>query len=274
MFTAGRALLGLLEKRYETRGRLSIDMVAIVVVGVLASAFTTEQIGIHAIFGAFVFGAIMPSHSGMARELTEKIEDFTVIVLLPIFFAVTGLRTDLFTLNSPALIGWLILILLVATLGKFAGTGLAAWFTGSSKRDSIVIGALMNTRGLTELVILTIGLSLGVLSDRVFAMMVIMALATTLMAAPIVFRLVSRDDLMGGAGRAFNGTGKAGVSDSGGAGQSAERPRTRRCGYRVDRRPSTGRVAARSVDPDPAVRRNSARGCATSNRKSPRRWIR
>ncbi len=197
MFTAGRALLGLLEKRYETRGRLSIDMVAIVVVGVLASAFTTEQIGIHAIFGAFVFGAIMPSHSGMARELTEKIEDFTVIVLLPIFFAVTGLRTDLFTLNSPALIGWLILILLVATLGKFAGTGLAAWFTGSSKRDSVVIGALMNTRGLTELVILTIGLSLGVLSDRVFAMMVIMALATTLMAAPIVFRLVSRDDLMG-----------------------------------------------------------------------------
>jgi Kef-type K+ transport system membrane component KefB len=197
MFTGGRALLGVLSRRYEARGRLSIDMVALIIVGVLASAFATEKIGIHAIFGAFVFGAIMPSHSGMARELTEKIEDFTVIVLLPIFFAVTGLRTDLFTLNSPALIGWLLLILLVATLGKFAGTGLAARLTGSSRRDSIVIGALMNTRGLTELVILTIGLSLGVLSDRVFAMMVIMALVTTLMAAPIVFRLVSRDELMG-----------------------------------------------------------------------------
>jgi Kef-type K+ transport system membrane component KefB len=197
MATAGRALLGTLARRYESAGRLSIDMVAVVVVVVLASAFCTEKIGIHAIFGAFICGAVMPRSSGMTRELTEKIEDFTVIVLLPIFFAVTGLRTNLFALNSVSLVGWLLLILLVATAGKFLGTGLAAKFTGSSTRDSIVIGSLMNTRGLTELVILTIGASLGVLSDRVFAMMVIMALATTVMAAPIVYRLISREEQMG-----------------------------------------------------------------------------
>jgi Kef-type K+ transport system membrane component KefB len=197
MFTVGRALLGRLARRYEAKGALSIDMVAVIVASVLASAFATEKIGIHAIFGAFVLGAVMPRNSGMVRDLTEKIEDFTVIILLPVFFAVTGLRTDLFTLNSPALLGWLVLIVLVATLGKFLGTGLAARLTGSSARDSIVIGALMNTRGLTELVILSIGLSLGVLSDRVFAMMVIMALVTTVMGAPIVTRLVSRDELMG-----------------------------------------------------------------------------
>jgi Kef-type K+ transport system membrane component KefB len=197
MFTAGRAALERLARRYDETGRLSIDMVAVVIVGVLASAFCTEKIGIHAIFGAFIFGTVMPRNSGMTHELTEKLEDFTVIVLLPIFFAVTGLRTNLFALNSPSLLGWLLLIILVATAGKFVGTGLAARLTGSSARDSVVIGALMNTRGLTELVILTIGLSLGVLSDRVFAMMVIMALVTTVMAAPIVYRLVSREELMG-----------------------------------------------------------------------------
>jgi Kef-type K+ transport system membrane component KefB/nucleotide-binding universal stress UspA family protein len=194
MFTAGRRLLGLLARRYDETGRLSVDQVAVVIAGVLLAAFATERIGIHAIFGAFVFGAIMPKRSGMTHELTDKIEDFTVIVLLPVFFTVTGLRTDLFTLNSPALLGWVLTIVAVATLGKFAGCGLAARLTGSSTRDAVVVGALMNTRGLTELVILSIGLGLGVLSDRTFAMMVIMALATTFMAAPVVNRLISRDE--------------------------------------------------------------------------------
>ncbi len=196
MFTLVRRLLMILERRYLELGRLSVDHVAIALVGVLLSALATEKIGIHAIFGAFVFGAVMPKGSGMARELTEKIEDFTVVVLLPVFFAVTGLRTNLFALNNVSLLGWLLLILLTATVGKFVGTGLAAKLTGSSSKDAVIIGALMNTRGLTELVILSIGLSLGVLSDRTFAMMVIMALATTVMAAPIVNRLVSRDELV------------------------------------------------------------------------------
>ena len=197
MFTVVRRLLGRLEQRYLEQGHLSVDHVAIVLVGVLLSALATEKIGIHAIFGAFIFGAVMPKKSGLARELTEKIEDFTVIVLLPVFFAVTGLRTNLFALNNVSLIGWLLLILATATVGKFVGTGLAARLTGSTRKESVIIGALMNTRGLTELVILSIGLSLGVLSDRTFAMMVIMALATTVMAAPIVNRLVSRDELVG-----------------------------------------------------------------------------
>lgn len=185
-----RRLLGFLAARHEATGHLSIDMVAIVLAGVLLSAFATEWIGIHAIFGAFVFGLIMPKRSGMTRELTDKIEDFTVVVLLPVFFVVVGLRTNLLTLDSPALIGWLLLILAVAVAGKFLGCGIAARLTGSSLRDSVVVGSLMNTRGLTELVILSIGFNLGVLSDRTLAMMVIMALTTTVMAAPIVNRLL------------------------------------------------------------------------------------
>lgn len=194
MFFVGTRLLNLLAKRYDAVGHLTVDMVAIVLAGVLLCAFVTQRIGIHSIFGAFLFGTIMPKRSGMTRELTDKVEDFTVIVLLPTFFAVTGLRTNLFSLNSPALLVWLVLIVLVATMGKFAGCGLAARLTGSSRRDAVILGALMNTRGLTELVILSIGFSLNVLSDRTFAMMVIMALVTTIMAAPIVNRLTSREE--------------------------------------------------------------------------------
>ncbi len=197
MATAGRWALEKLAKRYDETGRLSVDQVALIVAGTLLSAFVTERIGIHAIFGAFIFGAIMPKRSGMTHELTDKIEDFTVIVLLPIFFAVTGLRTNLLALNSLSLLGWTVVLVLVATIGKLVGCGLAARFTGSTWRDSLVVGALMNARGLTQLVILTIGRDLGVLSDRTFAMMVIVALATTVMAAPIVNRLVSRDQLVG-----------------------------------------------------------------------------
>jgi Kef-type K+ transport system membrane component KefB len=203
MFLVGTRLLNLLAKRYDAVGHLTVDMVAIILAGVLLCAFITQRIGIHSIFGAFLFGVIMPKRSGMTRELTDKVEDFTVIVLLPVFFAVTGLRTNLLSLNSPSLIGWLVAIVLVATVGKFAGCGLAARLTGSTKRDAVILGALMNTRGLTELVILSIGFSLNVLSDRTFAMMVIMALVTTIMAAPIVNRLTSRDeqirDLIGDA---------------------------------------------------------------------------
>lgn len=197
LFTVVRYLLGLLAKRYDSTGTLTVDQVAIIVAGVLLSAMFTEMIGIHAIFGAFLFGVAMPRRSGMTQALTDKIEDFTSIVLLPVFFAVVGLRTNLLTLNSASLLGWTLLILVVAIVGKFVGTGVAAWLTGSTKRDSLVIGTLMNTRGLAELVILSIGLQLGVLSDQTMAMMVIMALATTIMAAPIVNKLISRSEQIG-----------------------------------------------------------------------------
>jgi Kef-type K+ transport system membrane component KefB/nucleotide-binding universal stress UspA family protein len=192
MATAGRWLLNLLVRRYEAVGQLTADQVAVVLTGVLLSAYMTELIGIHAIFGGFVFGAVMPKQSRMTHELTDKVEDFTVVVLLPVFFCVAGLRTNLFALDSVELLGWLALILAVAIAGKLFGCGLAAKLNGFSWHDSIIIGSLMNTRGLTELVILTIGQSLGVLSEATFAMMVIMALVTTFMAAPIVNYLIPR----------------------------------------------------------------------------------
>jgi Kef-type K+ transport system membrane component KefB len=197
MFTAGRWALEWLARQYDKTNRLTVDQVAIVVAGLLLSAFITEKIGIHAIFGAFIFGVVMPKRAGMTHALTDKIEDFTLIVLLPVFFTVTGLQTNLFTLNSLSLVGWTVAIVAVATAGKFIGCAIAARLTGSNGREATIIGALMNTRGLTELVILSIGRDLGVLSDRTFAMMVIMALGTTVMAAPIVNRLISRRELVG-----------------------------------------------------------------------------
>ncbi len=196
MLTAGRRLLAMLTKRYDAAGRLTVDQVAVVVVGLLLSAYATEWIGIHAIFGAFIFGTIMPHGSRMREELTDKIEDFTVVVLLPVFFAVAGLRTNLFSINNPALLVWMLLIIGAAIFGKLAGCGLAARLNGYSTRDSLALGTLMNTRGLTELVILTVGLTLGVLSDRTFAMMVVMALVTTFMAAPILNRIMPRREMV------------------------------------------------------------------------------
>lgn len=194
--TIGRRLLRLLARRHASTGHLTVDQVAVTVVGLLLSAYATDWIGIHAIFGAFVFGTIMPHDSRMTRELTDKLEDFTIVVLLPVFFAVAGLRTNLFSIDSPTLVLWTLLIVCVAVLGKLGGCGIAARLSGYSTRDALAIGTLMNTRGLTELVILAVGLSLGVLSDRTFAMMVIMAMATTLMAAPIMNSIMPRKEMV------------------------------------------------------------------------------
>ena len=196
LLTVGRRLLAMLAKRHDALGHLTVDQVAIVVVGLLLSAYATEWIGVHAIFGAFIFGAIMPHQSRMTRELTDKIEDFTVIVLLPVFFTVAGLRTNLFAIDSPELITWTLVIIGAAIFGKLAGCGMAARLNGYSTRDSFALGTLMNTRGLTELVILSVGLGLGVLSDRTFAMMVVMALLTTFMAAPILNRIMPRKEMV------------------------------------------------------------------------------
>ena len=119
----GRRLLGLVAKRYDVLGRLTVDQVAVVVVGLLLSAFTTEWIGVHAIFGAFLFGSIMPHPSRMTHELTDKIEDFTVVVLLPVFFTVAGLRTNLFSINSAELLLWTLAIVGAAIVGKLLGSG-------------------------------------------------------------------------------------------------------------------------------------------------------
>lgn len=152
----------------------------------IASAYVTEIIGIHALFGAFMAGAIMPSNHIIKTRFKEKVEDVALVLLLPLFFAYTGLRTEIGLLNSLYL--WKVtgLIIIIAVTGKMAGSALAAKFVGNNWKDSLTIGALMNTRGLMELVVLNIGYDLGVLSAEIFAMMVIMALVTTLMTGPVL----------------------------------------------------------------------------------------
>ena len=168
----------------NSRQSLSKPVVAIFLLTLIISAYTTEIIGIHALFGAFMTGAIMPDNAKFRRIIIDKIEDVSVILLLPLFFVFTGLRTQIGLINDPYL--WKItgLIILVAVVGKFIGSALAAKFVGQTWRDSLTIGALMNTRGLMELIVLNIGLDLKVLSPEIFTMMVIMALVTTFMTGP------------------------------------------------------------------------------------------
>lgn len=164
----------------------TVDTLAAAIVGLLASALVTEHVGVHAIFGAFLFGAIIPHDSRMARTLVEKLEMMVTVLLLPAFFALTGMRTEIGLLSGLA--EWLLcgLIIAVATAGKFGGTLAAARLTGMKWRDAASLGILMNTRGLMELVVLNVGLDLGVISPRLFTMMVIMALVTTLATTPVL----------------------------------------------------------------------------------------
>lgn len=167
-----------------TREKLNKPVVAIFFLTLLLSSYVSELIGIHALFGAFIAGAVMPENNKFRNIFIEKVEDVSVIVLLPLFFVFTGLRTQIGVLNDPEL--WKItgIIILVAVAGKFLGSALAAKFVGHNWKDSLSIGALMNTRGLMELVVLNIGFDLGVLSTEIFTIMVIMALVTTFMTGP------------------------------------------------------------------------------------------
>jgi hypothetical protein len=169
---------------YSNRESLSKPVVAVFFVTLLVSAYTAELIGIHALFGAFMAGVIMPSNVSFRSIFIEKVEDISLVLLLPLFFVFTGLRTQVGLLNEPYLWEICFLIIAVAVTGKFFGSTLSAKFVGQNWKDSLVIGALMNTRGLMELVVLNIGYDLGVLSPQVFTMMVIMALVTTFMTGP------------------------------------------------------------------------------------------
>jgi Kef-type K+ transport system membrane component KefB len=186
LLTLGRWLLTRLVTRLARPDDRNLDLIAILLGGGLLSAAVTEWIGVHAVFGAFLFGVCLPRHPAVTASVKATIEPVTLLVLLPVFFLVAGLRTDLLVLNEAALLGWLLLILGVAIGGKFLGCAGAARLAGATTQDALIIGTLMNTRGLVELVVLDIGLSLGVLSDRTYAMLLVMALVTTGMAAPIV----------------------------------------------------------------------------------------
>ena len=178
-----------LARRYDHPSIVGQSTLALVSVALLVSALTTELIGIHALFGAFLLGAVIPHDSSLARAALEKLEDMVVVFFLPAYFAFVGLRTQIGLVST--LEQWLIcgLIIVVASAGKFGGTLAAARLTGLGWRDSVSLGVLMNTRGLMELVVLNVGLDLGILSPTLFAMLVIMAIVTTLATTPALHAL-------------------------------------------------------------------------------------
>ncbi len=186
MLLVVRPVLMRVIRRQELTKATPRGATAAVLVALLASALATEAIGIHAVFGAFLLGAVVPHDSLVARELLRRLEDLVVVLLLPAFFAYTGLRTELSLLTEP--VHWAIGlgIVAVASSGKFGGTFVAARLTGLTARDAAGLGVLMNTRGLMELVVLNLGLDLGLISPVLFAMLVLMAVVTTLATTPIL----------------------------------------------------------------------------------------
>ncbi len=186
MFAVVRPLLARMSGAYQEVGRVPGGWIAGIFAGVLLSAYATESIGIALIFGAFVMGLVMPRHDGLTEDVTSRIEDFVVTLLLPLFFVYTGLRTNFGLLDRPEL--WLITAALVAIaiVAKLGTATVAARVSGFDWHASTVVGTLMNTRGLTELIVLNLALEKGVISSALFAALVIMALVTTFMAGPIL----------------------------------------------------------------------------------------
>ncbi|WP_300008911.1 cation:proton antiporter [Pseudonocardia sp.] len=187
MFFAVRPLLARLVAWHARAGRLTPDILAVVLAGLFLSAWVTDLIGVHAIFGAFLFGAVMPRRdaAALSREILERLEQVSLLLLLPVFFVVAGLQVDIGAIGLSGV--WqLALILLAAVAGKFLGAAVAARTQGMSQRESGALGLLMNTRGLTEIVILQVGVQLGVLDPTMFTLMVIMALVTTAMTGPLL----------------------------------------------------------------------------------------
>ncbi|MEB3165353.1 MAG: cation:proton antiporter [Cyanobacteriota bacterium] len=178
-----------LEASYRRRGDLSPLVQTSLLAGALLSGAVTEWIGVHLIFGAFLWGLAMPRHAPLRQTLELRLQTVVVQLMLPLFFAVSGLNTRLMALDSPQLWAATLLVLLVAVTGKFAGTWVTARLSGVPAREAQALGWLVNTRGLTELVILNVGLSLGVISTTLFSIGVLMAIGTTLMTGPLLGRL-------------------------------------------------------------------------------------
>jgi len=176
----------------EAESPLSRRTLTLVLVAALGSAMATEYIGIHGLFGAFLFGALVPSGSRLVHEVRSRLDDLVAVLFLPAFFAYTGLRTEVGLITGWQDWLWCAVIVLVACAGKFGGTALAARATGLTWRDSSALGVLMNTRGLVELVVLNIGLDLHVITPRLFTMLVVMAVVTTVMTTPTLHLIVRR----------------------------------------------------------------------------------
>ncbi len=197
------AVRPLLAKRIGSRQELSDELFAVLMIFLFVSCLSTRLIGVHALFGAFLFGVVLPKDAWLGQGLEKRLQPIVAFVLLPLFFAFTGIRTDIGLIHGTRM--WLIAlgIVAVAVAGKFIGAMVPARLMGRTWRESAAIGALMNTRGLMELVILNIGLELGILSPSLFSMMVIMALVTTYMTVPILNWVMPRHGPGGAA--AFEG---------------------------------------------------------------------
>lgn len=186
MLFVGRPLLRRAGERISARGGLTPTTIAGVLLLLMVASGITELIGIHALFGAFLFGAVLPKEGGLSKALAEKFESVAVVLLMPLFFAFSGLRTRLGLVSGVE--QWLVVAALIglATLGKFGGSAVAARLTGLRWREANAIGVLMNTRGLMELIVLNVGMDLGVITPAMFTMLVLMALFTTFATTPIL----------------------------------------------------------------------------------------
>ncbi|HEY6400732.1 MAG TPA: cation:proton antiporter [Blastocatellia bacterium] len=185
LFVAPRALKKVVAL-YERQKSLTHDVLAVVLLLVMACGWITEFLGVHALFGAFLAGAVMPRHHELSRELWRRCEGLVVTLLLPLFFAFTGLRSSIFLISGARMWLYCAVIIALAIIGKWLGSMVAARINGMSWREATAVGILMNTRGLVELVILNIGLDLGILSPALFSIMVLMALVTTFMTSPLL----------------------------------------------------------------------------------------
>jgi Kef-type K+ transport system membrane component KefB len=173
---------------------LSIELLAVAVAFAFASAAATDALGLHPLFGAFLAGVCFPRANSWQGTIRGRLEMLVSVLLLPLFFALTGMRTRLDLLNKPTMWLWAGIVLLAATLGKIGGATTAARWTGQSWRDSLALGALLNTRGLVELIVLNIGYKVGVFSPTLFTMLVVMALVTTMCTTPFLNLLGIQND--------------------------------------------------------------------------------
>ncbi len=186
MFLVIRPFLKKIGDLYANKEVINKTFVGFIFIILIVSSTLTEVIGIHALFGAFIAGVVMPSNFGFRKVLMEKVEDVSLVFFLPLFFAFTGLHTQIGLINSPSLFGVLGLLVAVAIAGKLGGCTIAARLVGESWKNSLIVGTLMNTRGLMQLVALNIGYEMGILPPSIFVILIIMALVTTFMTTPLL----------------------------------------------------------------------------------------
>jgi Kef-type K+ transport system membrane component KefB len=184
VLTVGRRLLARIGETVERDGKLTPGVLAVIMMILCLCCWTTDAIGIHAVFGGFLLGVAMP-RGRLTRELQAQLEPFTVVFLLPMFFTFSGLNTRLDTVNSPQLLLIALVVLLAACLGKGGACWAAARLSGEDNRTALAVGTLMNARGMMELILLNIGLQKGIIEPALFSIMVLMAVVTTLMASPV-----------------------------------------------------------------------------------------